>query len=128
MKCFIVDDSQLYIDIITRAISSPTDVIKSTTNPREAIEHIIAFDPDVIVIDFVMPDISGTQLAEEINQNKLTSHIPILLISAGEIPCDYRNYGIYDHIEKSEPIESIRKSLNLFSNIGKINKHIKKIK
>jgi len=128
MKCFIVDDSQLYIDIIAQAIASDGDIIKSTTNPNNAIEQIIEFDPDVIVIDYIMPEKSGTQLADEINQNKITSHIPILLISAGEIPCDYRNYGIYDHIEKSEPIESIRKSLNLFSNIGKINKHTKKIK
>lgn len=128
MKCFIVDDNQLYIDIITHAISSPNDVIKSTTNPHKAIEQIIAFDPDVIVIDFVMPDISGTQLAEQIKNVDQIKHIPIILISSGDIPRDFNRYGIDDYIEKSEPIDTIKKSLDLFSNIGKINKHVKKMR
>lgn len=49
---------------------------------REAIELARRELPDLIVLDLMMPDVSGFEVVEALNQNRATARIPILVVTA----------------------------------------------
>ena len=67
-KVFITDDSQMYIDTLSGILSDDEMLISSTTKSVEAIEKIVAFMPDVIVIDKTMPEKDGIELLYQNSQ------------------------------------------------------------
>jgi len=126
VKCFIVDDSPIYIEIVSSAISDFCEDIGSSTNPNDAVSKIIKFNPDVIIIDYVMPEKSGLELAKEISKNSLVNHIPIIMVSGENMVMkDYMGDDIDEFISKSESISVLKGTVKIFSNIGKINKATK---
>lgn len=128
MRCFIVDDSQSYIDIIKTVISDFCSSIGSTTEAANAIEKIIEFDPDVIVVDWLMPDKSGLDLATEIAENDRINHIPVIMVSgASMVLKTFKHLKIDEFISKTDSISNIRSTLKIFSNIGRINKAARQI-
>jgi CheY-like chemotaxis protein len=51
-------------------------------NGREAIEKAKSLKPDLILMDIMMPDVSGIQAIKHIKSDGTTQHIPILVLSA----------------------------------------------
>lgn len=125
-KVFITDDSEMYIEIMKALLSDDDFVVEATTDALETIEKIKSFDPDVIVIDLVMPDKSGTELIQEIRNTPDICKIPILLISASPL----KNVGnsADDFIEKAEEAEDIKRRLRIYADIGKISKITQRLK
>lgn len=125
-KVFITDDSEMYIEIMKALLSDDDFVVEATTDALETIEKIKSFDPDVIVIDLVMPDKSGTELIQEIRSTPDICKIPILLISANPL----KNVGnsADDFIEKAEKAEDIKRRLRIYADIGKISKIAQRLK
>lgn len=125
-KVFITDDSEMYIEIMKALLSDDDFVVEATTDALETIEKIKSFDPDVIVIDLVMPDKSGTELIQEIRSTPDICKIPILLISANPL----KNVGnsADDFIEKAEEAEDIKRRLRIYADIGKISKIAQRLK
>lgn len=125
-KVFITDDSEMYIEIMKALLSDNDFVVEATTDALETIEKIKSFDPDVIVIDLVMPDKSGTELIQEIRSTPDICKIPILLISANPL----KNVGnsADDFIEKAEEAEDIKRRLRIYADIGKISKITQRLK
>jgi len=128
VKCFIVDDSPIYIEIVTAAISDFCTDIESSISPNYAISKIIKFNPDVIVLDYVMPEKSGLELAKEISENSEINHIPIIMVSGENMVMkDYDCHDVDEFVSKSESINTLKSTVRIFSNIGKINKARKDI-
>lgn len=125
-KVFITDDSEMYIEIMKALLSDDDFVVEATTDALETIEKIKSFDPDVIVIDLVMPDKSGTELIEEIRSTPDICKIPILLISAN--PLKNVSNSADDFIEKAEEAEDIKRRLRIYADIGKISKITQRLK
>lgn len=46
------------------------------------ISHVHGFNPDVIIMDIMLPDTDGRLLLKEIKGTDTTQHIPVLMISA----------------------------------------------
>ena len=122
-KVFITDDSQIYIDTLSGILSDDEMLISSTTVPTEAIEKIVAFMPDVIIIDKVMPEKDGTELLHEISQDERINYLPRLLISGDDLKEVVETCTDFDdYISKLENAKDIKKRVGVFANIGKIRK------
>ena len=125
-KVFITDDSEMYIEIMKALLSDDDFIVEATTDTSETINKIRKFDPDVIVIDLVMPDKSGADLITEIRQAPGLCKIPILLISAN--PLKSVGSSADDFIEKSEHAADIKQRLRIYADIGKISKIAQRLK
>lgn len=122
-KVFITDDSQIYIDTLSGILSDDEVLICSTTNPHEAIQRIVSFMPDVIIIDKTMPEKDGMELLHEIAKDPRINFLPRLLISGddlSEVIEDCHDFD--DYISKLEEVKDIRKRVKIYADIGKIKK------
>lgn len=56
--------------------------IIETENGREAYEKVLLHNPQLIISDIMMPEMDGLELCSRIKKNLLTSHIPVILLTA----------------------------------------------
>lgn len=125
-KVFITDDSQLYIDTLSGILADSDTVIHSTTESEKAIEKIVEFFPDVILVDYVMPEVCGIELLKRIAEDERISFIPRVLISSNQLREIMDEYdGLFDdYIEKADTAKDIRKHVKICADIGRTRKII----
>ena len=83
-KVLIVEDDIDTIDIIALLLQDGGyAVIK--INRRISITEIAGINPDLAIIDFLLPYGLGDELCLEIKNNELTKHIPVILYSASHM-------------------------------------------
>ncbi len=86
-RVVVVDDDE---DVVTIALMSLRDEfeIAGALDGMEGIEKIILYEPDIIVLDVMLPKMSGYQLCQSLRRNKRFTQTPIVVISAKSSPRD----------------------------------------
>lgn len=99
----IVDDNELNIALLTEILSDLGVNITSLKNPLDCKEQIFHKKYDLFLLDILMPEMSGFELAEIIKNSELNSSSPIIFISAisgEENMLNGYKLGAYSYIEK----------------------------
>ncbi len=80
VKVLIVDDSSVSRELLSFIIQSDTglQLVGSATNGEEGVEMLIQLEPDVVVMDIVMPKMNGFEATKKIMEIRPT---PIIIIS-----------------------------------------------
>ena len=84
-KILIVDDEKPISDIIKFNMTKEGYEVVTAFNGREAIELFEAEKPDIIILDLMLPEIDGLEVAKTIRK---TSSVPIILLSAKDSEFD----------------------------------------
>jgi putative two-component system response regulator len=79
-KVLVVDDYAPNLSGLGRLLEAHYTVL-SATNGREALDIVRAERPDVVLLDVVMPGISGIDVCAELKRNADTCFMPVVLIS-----------------------------------------------
>ena len=77
----LVEDNIDLRNFITRNVSDAFNVIEAVDG-EDGIAQAIEKIPDIIVTDVMMPKIDGIELTHQLKNNQLTSHIPIIMLTA----------------------------------------------
>ena len=77
----IIDDDTSMLWFVSEIFVDKYNVL-SFNNAAEALASLELKQPDLIISDVMMPEIDGLSFAQKIKQNKLWSHIPLILLSA----------------------------------------------
>ncbi|MBX7245677.1 MAG: response regulator [Candidatus Sumerlaeaceae bacterium] len=91
IRVMVVDDDRDILDLVQISLSSQYEVL-ALTDPAQALEIFEVFDPDLAILDIMMPKITGYQILETIRKNPKYSHLPIVFLSAKESTLDIK-YG-----------------------------------
>ena len=80
----IVDDKEANIDILMGLLElEGYSNIKSTTDPRFVVKMVQAFNPDLVLLDLMMPHISGYEVMEQLKPViPFGTFVPILVLTA----------------------------------------------
>lgn len=78
----IVEDDRAVASMIGEFIESAGFDIEVARDGQDAIAKAQQFQPDVIIMDLMLPRLTGGEAARHLKQNVLTSRIPIIGISA----------------------------------------------
>jgi len=82
-KILIVDDEEAFLNA-TKLVLEDTQKyeVLTLTCGEEIITHVNQFEPDIILLDILMPKIGGLDICEKLNQDYKGRAIPIIVISA----------------------------------------------
>ena len=130
IKILVVDDDPDIVEILKYNLKNSGYSVKSSVNGAQAIKKAKKFIPDIILMDVMMPEMSGIEACEEIkNIDQLSQAIIIFLSARSE---DYTQISAYDagaddYISKPvkpkillKKISNIAKKINSEKNASRI--------
>ena len=80
-KVLIVDDTEANIDILVDALGDDYE-ISVAMDGQSALEHMKIEKPDIVLLDIMMPGMSGYEVCSEIKKNEKTFDIPVIFLTA----------------------------------------------
>jgi two-component system phosphate regulon response regulator PhoB len=78
----VVDDEASIRDMIQFALAKADMKVHTVSNAHEALVHISESRPDIILMDWMMPGISGLELTRRLRKDSFTEDIPIIMLTA----------------------------------------------
>jgi len=108
-KILIVEDEPEIIKGVPELLKSTGYLVWMANNAEEAFKKLKLFNPDLILLDLVLPDQSGFKIAQKIKSLAKYKHIPIIAISLKTEAIDKHialKSGIIGYIEK--PVDTER--------------------
>jgi putative two-component system response regulator len=82
-RIMIVDDELTLIRVVRKYLADVGyDGVTGTTEPTEAVELIRQEMPDVLLLDIMMPKLTGLDILKILRQDKRLVHLPILILTA----------------------------------------------
>jgi CheY-like chemotaxis protein len=82
LKVLVVDDDPKAVELIAVYTQGLASTVLRAYGGREAIDAALRELPDVIVLDLMMPAVTGFDVVAELNQHPDTARIPILVVTA----------------------------------------------
>lgn len=119
-KIIYIDDDIEMIYLIKMILERKGYEIISINDGLESVEIIKKEQPDLVMLDLMMPNIDGWDIYHQLKSNEITSEIPVIIISAKAQPIDkvlglqiakVNNY-ISKPFRPQELIDSIENILN----------------
>ena len=84
-KILIVEDEVSFSDALAYLLKNESYEVEVAVNGAEAIERFQTFNPDLILLDLMIPEVSGTEVCRVIRS---TSQVPIIMLTAKDSEID----------------------------------------
>ena len=81
-KVLVVDDNLQNLELIMAYLEDIDCEIISATGGQEALDIVQKDSPDLVLLDVMMPKISGFEVCKRIKNNPKTAEIPIIMVTA----------------------------------------------
>jgi len=88
IKVLVVDDSRTVVHSLRTVLEQDGYYVMEAYDGMTAIELAKAHQPDIILMDVIMPGLNGFQATRKIRKDPSTHSIPIIIISATEQPTE----------------------------------------
>lgn len=132
---YVVEDNEWYKKLLVHSLSlNPDYQIKSFVTGKDALNELDV-TPDLITVDFRLPDIDGFEMIERIKKQSPTTEI-IVISEQEEIETaiELLREGAYDYLVKSKDIkdkllkvvEYVRKNAGLKKQLQKLQREVQK--
>jgi len=80
-KILVVDDDPGVVELLKEILTAQNYRVISARNGDEAIKKVREEKPDAIVLDVVLPGLSGFEVCRILKQDRMTHSIPIMMLS-----------------------------------------------
>lgn len=81
-KILIVEDEQAIRDMVGLALRHAGYVCLEAEDTVQAQAAIINHTPDLVLLDWMLPGVSGVDYARQLRREKLTQHLPVIMLTA----------------------------------------------
>lgn len=120
----VVDDDERILKLLKKFLLKNNFLVSISASPKEALEMIQKFKFDLIVLDVMMPEITGIEFSQKVR--KSGSSMPVIMLTALSEPEDRikgLEAGANDYMSKPfEPRELLLRINNLINTQKAINK------
>ncbi|MDZ7705296.1 MAG: response regulator [Trueperaceae bacterium] len=110
MKILVIDDSPAMISMIESILRQASHNVKTCNDSEEAEAQIAQEQPDLVLLDVVMPKKSGYDILRKLKRNADTKHIPVVLVSSKQEESDImwgKRQGAADYLGKPFDAEGL---------------------
>ncbi|WP_013323443.1 response regulator transcription factor [Gloeothece verrucosa] len=81
-EVLLVEDSQVQREMISNLLRDYGLNVSIACDGVEALEFIETFNPDLVVLDIVMPRMNGYEVCRRLKSDPKTKHLPVVLCSS----------------------------------------------
>lgn len=115
-RILVVDDVVDNLFLLQTVLESEGYVVETAFNGKMALEKIDKTDPDLVLLDIMMPDLDGYEVTRQVRQNERFASLPIVLLTAHDeyYHAPYREIGANDLIRKPVDFDEL---------LGKVEKY-----
>ena len=115
-RMLVVDDNHENIAIVIELFSKNYD-LRTVMTGKEAVKIAMVFRPDIILLDIILPDISGYHVCQQLRKCYALADTKIIMVTAkGAMEDRVEGYevGANDYIVKPFDAEKILESVEFF--------------
>jgi CheY-like chemotaxis protein/anti-sigma regulatory factor (Ser/Thr protein kinase) len=89
-RLLLIDDDETVHAMLEHELAKEGYLLDSATSGAEGLERAELLRPDVIILDLMMPGMSGFEVAERLRAHEPTSRIPIVVLTAKDLTAEDR--------------------------------------
>jgi DNA-binding response OmpR family regulator len=117
-RILIVEDDRDIRGLLEDLLGDEGYEVSALDYTESILQSISRFNPDLVILDFLLPGINGGELCYQIKSNPFTMHLPVVMMSAfPRVLESLGDYGANAFIEKPFDIQSLLRVVqNCFSN------------
>ena len=78
----IIEDEPFIIEALSFILEKEGFIVKSISDGAKAIEFVKDTNPDLVILDIMLPNVSGMKILEDIRSTKLIAELPVLMLTA----------------------------------------------
>ncbi len=102
-KIMVVDDEKDIVDIVASFLEGMGYAVHSALGGRECIESIKEVNPELLLMDVMMPDMNGWEVLEELKSMGVLDRIKVIMLTVVKEPkqeYEYLSPYVLDYITK----------------------------
>jgi DNA-binding response OmpR family regulator len=114
-KIIIVEDQPAIADLLEEMLSIDGYQMIKIHSSTGALSVIRAENPDVVLLDIMMPDVSGLEVLRFMRREPGLQQIPVVIVSAKTLPADIRaglEAGATVYLTKPVDVYKLRKTVD----------------
>ncbi len=112
-KVLVVDDDPQIRKILERMLIGPSYDVRTAVDGLTALSQVKEDPPDLVILDIMMPGMSGIEVCRQIRETNPEHPIQVLMLSAKDSQADRRRaleYGANDYVTKPLPHRLVREN------------------
>ena len=78
----IIEDEPFIIEALTFLLENEGLDVRSISDGAKAIDFIVKSKPNLVILDIMLPNVSGMKILEDIRKMNGISHLPVLMLTA----------------------------------------------
>ncbi len=88
---FIIEDEEDAAELFAEMMRVSGFRVMKTSKSQPAIGMMLADKPDVVLLDIMMPELSGLDILRQMRRDPALADIPVIVITAKSMPTDIKN-------------------------------------
>ena len=81
-KILIADDNQANVELLEAFLSDIDCKIGFAVDGQDTLDKVVSFRPDLILLDVMMPKLSGFEVCKQLKADSMTKDVIILMVTA----------------------------------------------
>ena len=87
-RVLVVDDILSNVKLLEAKLTAEYFEVLTAYNGLEALTKVDEHDPDIVLLDVMMPGMDGFEVCRRIKHNPTTAHLPVVMVTALDQPAD----------------------------------------
>ena len=88
---FIIEDEEDAAELFAEMMRISGFRVLKTSNSAPAIAMMTADKPDIVLLDIMMPEVSGLDILRQMRRDPNLADIPVIMVTAKGMPADIKN-------------------------------------
>lgn len=119
MRILVAEDDDVVATLLGHIFKRHGYTIDHVADGREAVRHVENNDPpDVVVLDYMLPYVSGLDILREIRKNDAWAQVPVIFLSARTSQADIATVldaGANDYVTKPFGVDELGARVRRFA-------------
>ena len=81
-KIFIIEDETSIIQLVQHNLEKNGFLVSSSLNGNDGLKELKKFQPDLLLLDWMLPDLSGIEICKNIRKDNSFKNLPVIMLTA----------------------------------------------